>query len=938
MNNLTKKIIAMIIGLSMVVMMAPGIAQALTVEELQVQINALMAQLATLQSQLAALQGTTPAVTGCTITSFDRNLKLGMTGDDVKCLQIILNSDSATQVAVTGAGSPGSETSYFGPLTKAAVIKFQEKYAADILTPIDLTAGTGFVGLKTIAKLNALLAVPSAVECETDADCPEGQVCEAGVCVAAPVVPVEEGLTVELAADTPAATVLLGNQVRAPLAKFTFTNGDEAEGKITELQIKRIGIASDSVLDGVYLLDEAGNRIGDEQVFKDKVATFKEAAGLLAIPAGETKTILVAGDVEASMSGFTVGVSLTEVKGTFTDLVATFPIVGNLMSIATDVGTTVTIGASSANDFPEQVGKKDVVMWEGTLNPTGEIQLKAIAFKGIGNIEPGDLQNYKLYIGGEQKGSAVGMSTAYLVKFDLSDAPVSLTPGAKTVKVTADIVKGTGREVKLAVSLDETIVMDVGYGVGVEVTSGGKLDYAKLTISGASVTLKVAADSPVSVATATDQLIGKYTLEVLGERVKFTEFTATSVNANLTNAVIYVDGSKVSEETTLNTSATNITVSPFYVEAGGKVTVELKANTTSYASSSIKLSLQAKGQSKTISSVESGTVEVILDVKPASFEAKFAGTPDPFLAVAGEETLVAQYKFTAKNAEATIKSVSFQLATGTADQADISALKVKFGEDVYTAAKEDADYKVKDLSVKVGAGKTLIGDVLLALRPVGSQTDGKEATVKLTEVKYLQVTATEATSTPNATSSKVLVYNDVPIVTALTTGQGPNLTVGANDNIKLYEWKIAADTNTINATGTQFTIKLEGPGATATTTLSNFKVLKDGVDLTGKVTISFAAGSDHAIALSAATTTITAASDYSDVFEADTAGITLKLVANVDGKEYGYVRARLLGDDEGVSVDNANFVWYDGITRATGYLVKGLPAVGTDTYLIKVVK
>ena len=74
---------------------------------------------------------------------FTRILKYKMTGDDVRALQVYLNTHNFT-VSLTGLGSLGNETTYFGLKTRQAVIKFQ---LANHLTP------DGVVGKMTKEKM-----------------------------------------------------------------------------------------------------------------------------------------------------------------------------------------------------------------------------------------------------------------------------------------------------------------------------------------------------------------------------------------------------------------------------------------------------------------------------------------------------------------------------------------------------------------------------------------------------------------------------------------------------------------------------------------------------------------------------------------------------------------------------------------------------------------
>ncbi|MEX2405245.1 MAG: Ig-like domain-containing protein, partial [Candidatus Paceibacterota bacterium] len=86
-----------------------------------------------------------PKSADCTYT---HDLDLGDFHDETRCLQKYLNANGFL-VAETGPGSPGNETTYFGSLTKQALIQFQEAYADEILTPLGLQSGTGYFGPST---------------------------------------------------------------------------------------------------------------------------------------------------------------------------------------------------------------------------------------------------------------------------------------------------------------------------------------------------------------------------------------------------------------------------------------------------------------------------------------------------------------------------------------------------------------------------------------------------------------------------------------------------------------------------------------------------------------------------------------------------------------------------------------------------------------------
>lgn len=79
--------------------------------------------------------------------AFSKSMKRGDTGPDIVALQHVLKLEQCYKDGMAFTG-------YFGDITFAGVMALQQKYASEILAPLGLSHGTGFVGASTLAWLN----------------------------------------------------------------------------------------------------------------------------------------------------------------------------------------------------------------------------------------------------------------------------------------------------------------------------------------------------------------------------------------------------------------------------------------------------------------------------------------------------------------------------------------------------------------------------------------------------------------------------------------------------------------------------------------------------------------------------------------------------------------------------------------------------------------
>ena len=866
-----KKFIAIATALTVVGMVAgPGPASAITADELQVQITALLAQLSLLQSQLAGLTGTptTGIPAACAGITFSRSLAQGSSGTDVKCLQAVMNTSADTRVAASGVGSMGSETTYFGSLTFAAVVKFQNKYASEILTPIGLSVGTGFVGPATRAKLNAMLSSGTVTPTPT-------------------IVPTGAGLTVTLASNTPVAGTIVDGQGMAPLARFTFTNGDNAEVKVTTLKLKRIGVSADASLTNVYLFDGAA-RLTDSASVSSGVITFNDSNGLFKVGSGGSKTILVASDIDGT-SGETMGVAVNAAADVTTNASAVngvYPINSNLQTLATatlaGVSFNTTTTPSSDADITPQ---NDFTVWQNiTTITTRAVTFNRISLREIGTIDYAGLQNFRLFVDGVAVGTTVqNLDSNGYITFDLLASPRRLEAGARTIKVLADIIGGSSRTFKfsLRVSADANFV-DTQYGVNVLPQANSTTFTARTTgiqtVSTGTLIITKTTDSPAAniIDGSSNATLAKFTLTAAGEKVKIetlyveaiwtnSDSGAGEAVATLRNGMLIANGVQVGstasldvDDTTEDDSGTTFNLgSSLVVEPGNPVTLEIRADIfdndgTNHIEASDTLKAEiigSTGNDNATGQVSLATIDVpssdaagnTLTVKQGALTlAKYTAYTNLTMVPPLTKAKLGFFTLTADTTEAVnlnTLTVDFDNPTDAADgSSDLANLFLAYGTTTSTCDTATTTVKATvadsanawSVNTQLAAGQTV--NVLVCSDVLSTITDGDGTADEMaSSLTVTGITASSATSVTGAeVQGQTMTFGTGSITSALDAGTPADRAVAGNQTVTAGKFKFTAANETFTIKELKVLV-----GSTAASAVIQNAILKDGATVLG---------------------------------------------------------------------------------------------------------
>ncbi len=509
---------------------------------------------------------------------FTRALFLGARGSDVQCLQQYLNGAGYT-VSVSGPGSPGNETTFYGGKTKAAVAKWQAAYGVPAVGRFGPLSQAKYVALGSGAP------APASVS----------------------TVYTGTGMNVALAPTNPASGVLVsnstsnfGSQTNATVLVLRFSAGSDGAVNVTQLNLRRGGISADSDIGAVYLFD-GKVRLADNTSLSSGVVNFNNPTGLFSIPAGSYKDVAVKIDLSNNVSsGKTISFTLNsaaDVVSTVSQESGNFPLAGNTFSTATvtDLGKVLLATVSAPSNTDPGILQRE--LWTFSAQAVNQkLAVDWIRLTNVGSVSQTDLQNLTLWDGATQLGAtALTLTTDNAVVFDLSANPLIVLAGTtKNLTLKGDVVSGSTRTFRM--SFQKSInfrALDTQYNVYVPVrnlsTDTGfvliQAGSAATTINSGSLTvgknlLSASGNVPVS---GTNVKLASFDFKAVGEPVQINSLVVATVTTGvggLQNVKLFAAGSQVGSTQSFTDAATGTYNfgSSFVVPAGQITTVDVYAD------------------------------------------------------------------------------------------------------------------------------------------------------------------------------------------------------------------------------------------------------------------------------------------------------------------------------------------------------------------------
>ncbi len=673
---------------------------------------------------IALVAGIAFATTAFAAT-FTTSLKMGSTGASVKALQVALNADADTMVSATGVGSAGNESSYFGAKTKTAVIKFQNKYASDILTPNGLTAGTGLVGPSTRAKLNAMASGVVSSTPANQAGCGSGAAFSSttgAACATTTTVATGAGVTVA-AATQPANGLAIQSASRVAFTKITLTAGS-SDVVVNGITVERTGAAVDAVFAGVVILDEDGSQLDIAKTFGSTHQAI--VGGTFTVKAGTSKTLTIAGNMGTSIGGYAGQVASLSVVAVNTTATVTgaLPITGASQTI----NSTLTIGSvtNTVSSYDPATAQSKEIGTTGyafsgiriTAGSAEDVRLKTIRWNQSGSAATGDIANIKTYVDGTAYDTTVSTDGKYYTSN--FGTGILLAKGlSKDIYIKGDIVGSgaAGRTIKFDIyKATDLYLVGETYGAGITapvgadtiVTSGATsmftavtpwFESSKVTVSAGSVTSINKATSVTAQNIAVNvasQVLGGYEVDIKGEpiSVQTTTFTIatstgfTGASGVITNISIYDENGAVVagpiDQASTATIENTITFTDTITYKIGKHTYTLKGKIASGVTNGATLTVtatpatwasitgQTTGNSITLPSATA--VMNTMTVKAAALAITVSSTPAAQTIVAGSQARTfanIQLDASQSGEDVRLSSIPLKITLGTSGTANM---------------------------------------------------------------------------------------------------------------------------------------------------------------------------------------------------------------------------------------------------------------------------